>query len=109
MNRLLRSLANESVLVLGLVSAVLAAAGAGEAVTAIALAAVPLVLAVLVREVTTSPATVVEVARRTAESLSGPSAGAVGTVTGKGQQVINDVVSGVGGLVGKLAPKLGDE
>lgn len=54
-----------------------------------------------------APATVVEVARKTAESLSGPSAGAVGTVTKAGQNVVDTVVSEVGGLVGGLAPKLG--
>lgn len=57
----------------------------------------------------TSPATVVEVARQTAESLSGPTAGAPGTVTKKGEDLINTVVSGVGGLVGSLAPKLGEQ
>ena len=57
----------------------------------------------------TSPATVVEVARQTAEALSGPSAGAVGTVTRKGEQVVDSVVADVGGLVSVLAPKLAGE
>jgi hypothetical protein len=109
MNNLLRALADESVLVLGLVAALVSAAGASEAWTKVATAAVPLVLAVLVRQVTSAPSTVVEVARQTAESLSGSSAGTVGTVTAKGEDVINDVVSGVGGLVGRLAPRLGEE
>jgi hypothetical protein len=54
-----------------------------------------------------SPATVTEVARQTAESLSGPTAGAVGSVTARGEDVVDTVVSSVGGLVGALAPKLG--
>lgn len=66
---------------------------------------VALALAVAHQTVAT-PATVVEVARQTAESLSGPAAGAVGTVTKKGEEVIDTVVSGVGGLVGSLAPRL---
>lgn len=52
-----------------------------------------------------SPATVVQVAKDTVQSLSGPTAGAVGTVTAKGAELIDTVVSEVGGLVGALAPK----
>lgn len=61
----------------------------------------------LVHQTVLPPAAVVEVARKTAESLSGPAAGAVGTVTARGEDVIDTVVSEVGGLVGTLAPKLG--
>lgn len=62
----------------------------------------------LVHQTVASPATVTEVARQTAESLSGAAAGTVGTVTGKGAEVVNTVVGGIGGLVSTLAPKLGE-
>lgn len=60
-----------------------------------------------VHQTVTSPAGVVEVARRTTEALSGPAAGAVGTVTSRGEDVIDTVVGSAGGLVSALAPKLG--
>lgn len=103
--RIIRALADESVMVLGVVSAFCVAAGFKEDTTAVAVAIVPLILAVLVRMATSSPSTVAKVAYDTAESLSGPSAGAVGTVTKRGTEIIDSVVSGVGGLVGALAPK----
>ncbi|MCA1842347.1 MAG: hypothetical protein LC792_04000 [Actinobacteria bacterium] len=62
----------------------------------------------LVHQSVSAPATVVEVARQTAESLSGAAAGTVGTVTGKGAAVVNTVVGETGGLVGTLAPQLGE-
>jgi hypothetical protein len=61
----------------------------------------------LVHQTVTAPATLTEVARKTAESLSGPSAGAVGTVTKAGEDIVDTVVSEVGGLAAGLAPKLG--
>lgn len=105
MTRLIRALADESVLLLGFVAAVLVAVNANEATTKIVMAAVPLALALLVRMVTTKPSTVTKVAYDVTESLSGPSAGAVGTVTKNGEKVIDMVVSRIGGLVGKLAPR----
>lgn len=105
--KLLTRLADQSVLLLGLVAALCAALGANEAWTKVATAGVPLLLALLVNQVTSSPTTVTEVARQTAESLSAPAAGAAGTITQEGEDVVNTVVGGVGGLVGKLAPKVG--
>lgn len=104
MNKILLALADESVLLMALVTAVLGAVGAGEKSTKVVLAAVPLILAVIVRSVTTKPSTLTEVAVSTARSLDGRSSGATGTVTTKGEDAINTVVSEVGGLAGKLAP-----
>lgn len=59
----------------------------------------------LVHQSVASPATVVQVAKDTVQSLSGPSAGAVGTVTAKGAELIDTVVSEVGGLLPNLAPR----
>lgn len=108
----MKILRSEPVLVVALVQAALVLAAAfGLHLSAEQIAAAvgffSAVLAVVVRQAVASPATVVEVARQTAEALSGPSAGAVGTVTAKGEEIVDTVVSGVGGLVGALAPKLG--
>lgn len=62
-------------------------------------------LAVVLRQTVVSATGLVQVAKNTAESLSGPSAGAVGTVTAKGAEIVDTVVSEVGGLLPKLAPK----
>lgn len=59
----------------------------------------------LAHQTVSSPATVVQVAKDTVESLSGPTAGAVGTVTARGAEIIDTVVSEVGGLMSKVAPK----
>lgn len=107
MTKLVRSLADESVLLLGLISALCVALGVGEATTTVVLAAVPLALALVVRQVASSPSTVVAVAHKTAELLTTPIVGPIGMVTEAGNEVVNMVVSDVGGLVGKLAPKVG--
>lgn len=117
MNALLTSLAGESVLLLGLVSAVLAALGVSDAWQKVAAAAVPLVLALLVRQVVVKPATVAAVAEqaavRTAEQLTDATVGKAGEVTGAAGNVVtgvvNEVIGGVGGLVPKLAARTGGE
>lgn len=107
-----RLLATEPALTLGLLQTAIALAvafglnlepGQVGAITAFAAAFLALVL----RQVVVAPSTVVEIARQTAETLSGPTAGAVGTVTKNGEKIIDTVVSGVGGLVPALAPKAG--
>lgn len=112
MSPLRRLLATEPALLLGFVQAAIALAvafGAGftpgqvGAITAFVAA----LLALALRQTVVAPTGLTEVARKTAEALSGPSAGAVGTVTKNGEEIINTVVSEVGGLAGGLAPKLG--
>lgn len=107
MKSLLTGLAGESVLLLGLASAVCAALGAPEVWTKVVLAAVPLVLALAVRQVVSSPATVAaavtDAATKTAEQLTTTTVGAVGAVTAAGEGVVTGVVgevlNSVGGLV----------
>lgn len=111
MGSLFSSLAEESVLLLGLISAICAAVGVPDIWTKVAVAAVPLVLAVLVRQVTTSPKKVAEVATQaalqTAENLTTKTVGAAGEVSDTGLNVatgvVQNVLSTVGGLVGSLA------
>lgn len=83
-----------------------------------ALIGLVVVLATLfIHQAVVSPATVIDVAGKaamqTAETLSGPTAGAVGTVTKTGTKVVtgvvNDVVKSVGGLVGTLAGEVKNE
>ena len=102
-------LRSEPVLIVALLQAALVLGGAfglhmtAEQITAI-VGFFSALLAVVIRQAVASPATVVDVARKTAEALSGPTAGAVGTVTAKGAAVVDTVVSEVGGLIPRLAP-----
>lgn len=110
MRKLACALSNESVLLLGLVATVLTAMNVEKEWADVVQAAVPLVLAMVVRQVTSSPATVAEVAERaavgTARALTEPIIGAAGLVTEEGQKlaetVARDVVKNVGGLVGVI-------
>jgi hypothetical protein len=112
LKRILASLAEESVLLLGLIAAACTALGVGEAVKGVALAAVPLLLAVLVRSITSSPSTVagiaIEAAVKTAEQLSEGTVGAAGQLTGDAGNLVAavaaDVLSTVGGLASVVAP-----
>lgn len=112
MKRILTSLAEESVLLLGLAAAVCTALGIGEAVKGVVLAAVPLLLAVVVRTIVSSPSTVasvaIEAAVKTAEQLTEKTVGAAGELTGAAGNVAAgvaaDVLSTVGGLVAAVAP-----
>jgi phenylpyruvate tautomerase PptA (4-oxalocrotonate tautomerase family) len=110
MKGLLSSLAGESVLILGVASALCAALGAPEVWTKVVLAAIPLVLALAVRQVTSSPATVAaavtDAATKTAEKLTTTTVGAVGSVTAAGEGVVTGVVGEVLGAVGGLAGAL---
>lgn len=104
-------LANESVLLLGLTAAVLTALNVEKEWQDVAQAAIPLVLAMAVRSIASSPATLAaavdKAATETAEQLTDATVGSVGNVTQKGQAVIDgvvdSVVQGVGGLVGAIA------
>ena len=106
MRALLRGLANESVLLGALVSAVCVALDLPEKWMNVALAAVPLLLAVLVRAVVSSPATVAQVAVDAVAGVVPATVGAVGQVTQAGAQVAETVVESVGGLAGALAGPL---
>lgn len=102
----MRRLANESVLLLAVVSAVCVALDLPETWINVVLAIVPLLLALAVRQVTSSPATVVAVATRaatrTAERLADAAVGA-GEVPGRVvDRTVREVVDGVGGLVGTV-------
>ena len=111
MNSLLTSLSSQSVLLLGLVSALSIALGVDEKWQQVLLAAVPLILALGVRQVTTSPKTLAKVATQaaveTATQLGTTGVGAVGTLTDKGVDTattaVSDVLDTVGGVAGSLA------
>lgn len=111
MKGLLSSLAGEGVLLLGAAGAICAALGASEAITKVVLAIIPLVIALGVRQVTTSPAgvakAVTEAATKTAAQLTDTTVGAVGAVTAAGEGVVTGVVgevlNNVGGLVSSVA------
>lgn len=111
MDRLLTSLSSESVLLLGLVSALCAAFGVDERWQQVALAIIPFLLAIGVRQVTTSPETLAKVATQaaveTATQLGSTGVGAVGTLTDKGTDIattaVSDVLDTVGGVAGSLA------
>lgn len=111
MNSLLTILSSESVLLLGLVSALCAAFGVDEKWQQVALAVIPLVLAIGVRQVTASPKTLAKVATdsalETATQLGTSGVGAVGTLTDKGTDIavnaVSDVLDTVGGVAGSLA------
>ncbi len=60
------------------------------------------VLALVVRQVVATPATVVAVARDVAVALSEETVGAVGTVTEEGAAVVDMIVRGTGGLVAEI-------
>lgn len=113
MNSLLTILSSESVLLLGLVSALCAAFGVDEKWQQVALAVIPLVLAIGVRQVTTSPKTLGRVATdaavETATQLGTTGVGAVGTLTERGTETattaVSDVLDTVGGLAGSLAAR----
>lgn len=114
---MLTAIANESVALGALVSAICVAIDLPEKWMNVVLAAVPLILGILVRQVTSSPQTVahavLESAERTATELGTTTVGAVGTLTERGEAVVSDtaqsVTKGLGGLVGGLAGRiLGD-
>lgn len=120
MKRLSAALANESVLLLGLTAAILTALHVEKEWQDVVQAAIPLLLALAVRQITSSPKTVAEAvttaaahaALDTAEQLNSGTAGTVGVVTAKGHQIVEDIVPGVaekvltkvGGLVKAIAP-----
>jgi len=114
---LLRALAGEPVLVLGVVTAVLGALGASEDWQKVAGAVVPLVLALIVRQVVVAPDTAVDAiqkaAMNTAAQLDNTTVGVAGSVTTAGEQIVNNTVtnvaSTVGGIVGALAPSASDQ
>lgn len=105
------ALANESVLLLGLTATILTALQVEKEWADVVQAAVPLILAIAVRQITSSPATVAAVATEaaveTAAALSDATVGTVGEVTGLGknvaEKVAGRVVESVGGLVGVIA------
>lgn len=111
MNSLLTSLSSESVLLLGLVSALCAAFGVDEKWQQVALAIIPFLLAIGVRQVTTSPKSLARVATsaavETATQLGTTGVGAVGTLTEGGTETavnaVSDVLDNVGGIAGSLA------
>lgn len=113
MKGIITGLANESVLLLALVAATTTALDMEEAWQSVMLAAVPLLLALAVRSVTSSPATVAQVAHTaataTATAIDEVTAGVSGEVTEFGQgiadTVADTVVKSVGGLVSVLAPR----
>jgi hypothetical protein len=108
---LIRALSGESVLLLALVSAVCIAVDLPEVWVGVVLAAVPLVLALLVRQVVASPATVVkavtDAATGAVKQVTQETAGAVGEVTEGASGVVTGVVEDVVGQVGGLVPALG--
>lgn len=110
MKKLLSSLASESVLLLGLVSTLCVALNIPELWQKVLLAGTPLVLALLVRMVTTNPegvaAAVEQAATETAQNLTVKTVGPVGEVTETGTNVVTGVVSNVMNTVGGLVPKL---
>lgn len=107
---MLTALASESVLLLGLVSALCAAVGVPDTWQKVVVAAVPLILAVLVRQTTSSAKTVARVveqaALETATQLGTTGVGSVGTLTDKGQEVACVAATGVGNTITGLAGSL---
>lgn len=110
MSGILSSLADESVLLLGLVTAVMGAIGAGETTTKVVLAAVPLILALLVRRTVSSPSTVLNVAQQaacqTAANLTDKTVGGAGEVTDAATNIVGGVVGSVVKSIGGLVPRL---
>jgi hypothetical protein len=107
---LIRALSGESVLLLALVSAVCIAVDLPEVWVGVVLATVPLVLALLVRQVVSAPAAVLEATTRAAtgvaESLTEVTAGVAGQVTTPALETVNSVVHDTLEMVGGLVPKL---
>src|ERR1700741_4329300 len=111
MTRLLRPLANEAPLVYALAAAVGAALGLEERWQKVLAAALALLFGLVVRSVTTSPATladaVTSAATATASQLTDQTVGAAGEMSAAGSNVVVGVVKqvtdAVGGLAGKLA------
>lgn len=110
--KLSSALAGESVLLLGLTATILVALNVPSKWQDVVQAAVPLILALAVRQVVSSPATVaavaVESAVDTARELHHEAAGQVGEVTQEGLAVAGNaagnVLKRVGGLVSALVP-----
>lgn len=105
------ALAGESVLLLGLTATVLVALNIPAKWQDVVQSAIPLLLALAVRSITSSPATVARVATEaaveTAAALTEPVVGPLGEVTDLGREVAENVagsvLKGVGGLVGVIA------
>lgn len=110
MKRLLTSLASESVLLLGLVSTLCVALGISELWMKVVLAATPLVLALMVRMITTNPegvaSAIEQAATETAQNLTVKTVGPAGEVTEPGTNVVTGVIDSVLGTIGGLVPSL---
>jgi hypothetical protein len=108
--KLSASLAGESVLLLGLTATVLVALNVPTKWQDVVQAAVPLLLALAVRSVTSSPATVAkavtEAATQTAQSLTTTSVGKAGEVSSAGLATVEGVTTAVLNTVGGLVPAL---
>ena len=107
---IVRALADESVLVLALVSAVAVALDLPEQWQNVVAAAVPLVLALLVRSITTKPSSVAEAvetaAMRTATILTHDTVGVAGSVSDRGGKIVGGVIDSTLDKVGGLVPSL---
>lgn len=108
--KILQSLAGQSVLLLGAVGALCGALGASEAWTKVVLALVPLLLGLVVHQVTSSPSTVAravtDAATKTAAQLTDKTVGLAGQVTDAAANTATGVATEVIGAVGGLVPKL---
>lgn len=108
--RLSAALAGESVLLLGLTATILIALNVPAKWQDVVQAAIPLLLALAVRQVTSSPATVAravtDAAIETAQSLTTTSVGKAGEVTSAGLAVAEGVSTAVLNTVGGLVPAL---
>ncbi len=107
---MIKALAREPQLLYTLLAALGAALAIPDVWIKVAVAAVALVLGLLVRQTVSSPATVAaaveDAATQTAQNLTTKTVGAAGEVSEAGTNVVTGVVdnilSGVGGLVSKL-------
>lgn len=110
MRRLSIALAGESVLLLGLTATILTALHIEKEWQDVVQAAIPLLLALAVRQITSSPATVAaavtEAAVDTARNINRNIAGAAGDVTDEALKVAGKAAGGVLERVGGLVPAL---
>lgn len=108
--KLSSALAGESVLLLGLTATVLVALNIPAKWQDVVQAAIPLILALAVRQITSSPATVAQAvtdaASQTAQSLTTASVGKAGEVSSAGLAVVEGISTAVLNKLGGLVPAL---
>lgn len=104
----LRALSNESVLLAGFISSILVATNVPDSVQEVIMAAVPFILAILVRMVVTSPESLLQATTKAATQTASDivTAGPLGQITEDGLRASGDAVTSVIQEVGGLVPTL---